>query len=101
MWFSFSLSPSAGCDPPSPPVNGSVGEWTSSSVGSQVNYSCDTDLVLVGERVAYCSLPQLQWLPPSDDVVCIQPPPGMYVLDGLGEDEMKGDIGMANYEKRV
>ena len=85
MWFSFSLSPSAGCGPPSPPVNGSVGEWTSSRVGAQVNYSCDTDLVLVGERVAYCSLPQLQWLPSSDDVLCVQLP-GMYVLDGLGED---------------
>ena len=76
MWLSFSLSPSAGCGPPSPPVNGSVGEWTR----AQVNYSCDTDLVLVGERVAYCSLPQLQWLPSSDDVVCVQQPPGIFIL---------------------
>ena len=86
VWFSFSLSPSAGCGPPSPPVNGSVGGWTSSRVGSQVTYSCNTDLVLVGERVAYCSLPQLQWLPSSDDVVCVQPPPSMHILDGLGKD---------------
>ena len=78
VWFSFSLSPSAGCGPPSPPVNGSVGEWTSSRVGAQVTYSCDTDLVLVGERVAYCSLSQLQWLPSSDDVLCVQPPSGIY-----------------------
>ncbi|CAI8021296.1 hypothetical protein GBAR_LOCUS12645, partial [Geodia barretti] len=31
-----------GCGPPSPPVNGIVGEWTSSRVGAQVTYSCDT-----------------------------------------------------------
>ena len=77
VWFSFSLSPSAGCGPPSPPVNGSVDEWTSSRVGAQVTYSCDTDLALVGERVAYCSVPQLQWLPSSDDVVCVQSLPGI------------------------
>ena len=67
----FSLSPSAGCAPPSPPVNGSVGEWSSSRVGAQVSYSCDTDLVLVGERLATCS-PSLQWLPSSDDVMCLE-----------------------------
>ena len=39
--------------------------------------ACDTDLVLVGERVAYCSLLKLQWLPSSDDVQCVQPPPGI------------------------
>jgi hypothetical protein len=63
----------AGCGPPSPPVNGSVGEWTSSRVGAQVTYSCDTHLVLVGETVATCSLPSLTWLPSSDDVTCVQP----------------------------
>ena len=68
----FSLSPSAGCAPPTPPVNGSVGEWTISRVGAQVSYSCDTDLVLVGETLATCS-PSLQWLPTSDDVMCIEP----------------------------
>ena len=36
-----------------------------------VTYSCDTDLVLVGERVATCSLPSLQWIPSS---ICMQPP---------------------------
>ncbi|CAI8030823.1 hypothetical protein GBAR_LOCUS17481, partial [Geodia barretti] len=64
----------AGCGPPSPPVNGSVGELTSSRVGAQVTYSCDTHLVLVGETVATCSLPSLTWLPSSDDVICAQPP---------------------------
>ena len=68
-------SPSAGCGPPSPPVNGSVGEWTSSRVGAQVTYSCDTHLVLVGETVATCSLPSLTWIPSSGDVMCV-PPPG-------------------------
>ncbi|CAI8047140.1 hypothetical protein GBAR_LOCUS26043, partial [Geodia barretti] len=63
----------AGCGPPSPPVNGSVGEWTSSRVGAQVTYSCDIHLVLVGETVATCSLPSLTWLPSSDDVTCVQP----------------------------
>ena len=66
----LSPSPSAGCGPPSLPVNGSVGEWTSSRVGAQVTYSCDTHLVLVGETVATCSLPSLTWLPSSDDVMC-------------------------------
>ncbi|CAI8030827.1 hypothetical protein GBAR_LOCUS17482 [Geodia barretti] len=64
----------AGCGPPSQPVNGSVGELTSSRVGAQVTYSCDTHLVLVGETVATCSLPSLTWLPSSDDVICAQPP---------------------------
>ena len=64
---------SAGCSPPTPPVSGSVGEFTSSRVGAQVTYSCDTDLVLVGERVATCSLPLLQWLPSSEDIMCIRP----------------------------
>ena len=61
--------PSADCGPPSPPVNGSVGEWTSSRVGAQVTYSCDTHLVLVGETVANCS-PSLTWIPSSVDVNC-------------------------------
>ena len=64
---------SAGCSPPTPPVNGSVGEFISSRVGAQVTYSCDTNLVLVGERVATCSLPSLQWITSSDDILCIQP----------------------------
>ena len=42
-------------------------------VGAQVTYSCDTDLVLVGETVATCSLPSLQWAPSSDDIMCVQP----------------------------
>ena len=65
---------SAGCSPPTPPVNGSVSEFTSSRVGAQVTYLCDTDLVLVGERVATCSSPSLQWLPSSEEVMCVQPP---------------------------
>ena len=65
---------SVGCAPPSPPVNGSVSEFTSARVGAQVTYSCDTDLALVGETVATCSLPSLQWMPSIDDVSCIQPP---------------------------
>ena len=68
----FLLFSSAGCGPPSPPVNGSVGEWTSSRVGAQVTYSCDTHLVLVGETVAICSLPSLTWLPSSEDVSCLK-----------------------------
>ena len=36
-------------------------------------YSCDTHLVLVGETTATCSYPSLQWLPPSDDVLCVLP----------------------------
>ena len=68
----FLILSSVGCGPPSPPVNGSVGEWTSSRVGAQVTYSCDTHLVLVGETVATCSLPFLTWLPSSDDVGCLK-----------------------------
>ena len=71
------FSPSAGCSPPSSPVSGRVSEFTSSRVGAQVTYSCDTDLVLVGERVATCSEPSLQWLPGSDDIMCV-PPPGIH-----------------------
>ena len=55
------LSLSAGCSPPTPPVNGSVGEFTSSRVGAQVTYSCDTDLVLVGERVVQPSTTKTAW----------------------------------------
>ena len=32
----------AGCSPPTPPVNGSVTGFTSSRVGAQVTYHCDT-----------------------------------------------------------
>ena len=74
------FSSSAGCGPPSPPVNGSVGEWTSSRVGAQVTYSCDTHLVLVGETAATCSLPSLTWLPSSGDVTCVQPPGIIIIL---------------------
>jgi hypothetical protein len=56
-WIVFGIPPSAGCSPPTPPVNGSVSGFTSSRVGAQVTYHCDTDLVLVGERVATCSQP--------------------------------------------
>ena len=70
---------SAGCSPPTPPVNGSVSGFTSSRVGAQVTYHCDTDLVLVVERVATCSQ-SLQWLPSSENVMCVQHS-GSYVLD--------------------
>ena len=66
---------SAGCSPPIPPVNGSVSGFTSSRVGAQVTYHCDTDLVLVGQRVATCSQSSLQWLPSSEDVNCVPVPP--------------------------
>ena len=73
----FSLS--AGCPPPTPPVNGSIDDWISSVIGAQITYSCDRYLVIVGETVATCSL-SLQWIPSSNDIMCIQPPPGMYTL---------------------
>ena len=76
--FTITL-PSAGCSPPGSPVSGSVSEFTSSRVGAQVTYSCDTDLVLVGERVATCSEPSLQWLPSSEDIMCVHPP-GMHCM---------------------
>ena len=69
---------SAGCSPPIPPVNGSVNGFTSSRVGAQVTYHCDTDLVLMGERVATCSQ-SLQWLPSSQSVTCVQMP-GKFVM---------------------
>ena len=75
--YYLSLSLSAGCSPPTPPVNGSIDDWISSMVGVQVTYSCDRDLVIVGETVATCS-PSLQWIPSSNDIMCEQPPPGMY-----------------------
>ena len=71
--FPPSPSLSAGCSPPTPPANGSVGEFNSSRVGAQVTYSCDTDLVLVGESVATCSLPSLDWIPSSEDIMCVLP----------------------------
>ena len=69
VWY----PPLAGCSPPTPPVNGSVSGFTSSRVGAQVTYHCDTDLVLEGERVATCSQ-SLQWLPSSEEIVCVQQP---------------------------
>ena len=74
MQVSLFSTSSAGCFAPTPPVNGSVSELTSSRVGAQVTYHCDTDLVLVGERVATCSSPSLQWLPGSEEVMCMKSP---------------------------
>ena len=48
-------------------------------VRGQVTYSCGTDLVLVGETMATCSLPKLQWIPSSDDIMCLRPPLGSYI----------------------
>ena len=68
--YNLYIFPSAGCSPPTPPVNGSVSGFTSSRVGAQVTYHCDTDLVLVRERVATCTCSQsLQWLPSSENVM--------------------------------
>ena len=76
---SFCILPhAAGCSPPTPPVNGRVSGFTSSRVGAQVTYHCDTDLVLVGERVATCSQ-SLQWLPNSENVSCVESP-GIYMF---------------------
>ena len=66
----YNKFPSAGCSPPQAPVNGSVSGFTSSKVGAQVTYHCDTGLVLVGETVASCSSPSLQWLPSAADIMC-------------------------------
>ena len=67
----YIMFPSAGCSPPTPPVNGSVSGFTSSRVGAQVTYHCDTDLVLVGERVATCSQ-SLQYLEVRMSCACVQ-----------------------------
>ena len=48
-------------------------------IGAQITYSCDRDLAIVGETVATCSQ-SLEWIPSSNDIVCIEPPPGMSTL---------------------
>ena len=48
-------------------------------IGAQITYSCDRDLVIVGDTVATCSQ-SLEWLANSNDIMCIQPPQGMYTL---------------------
>ena len=70
--FPLISSLTAGCSPPQAPVSGSVSGFTSSRVGAQVTYHCDTALVLVGEMVASCSSPSLQWVPNATDIMCIQ-----------------------------
>ena len=57
-------------------MNGSVSEFTSARVGSNVTYHCDVGLLLVGEKVAMCT-PHLVWVPNGSEVTCQQAPPGM------------------------
>ena len=101
-FLTLTPSLSAGCSPPTPPVNGSVGEFTSSRVGAQVTYSCDTDL---GERVATCSLPSLQWIPSSDDSMCIQPPKLLdvvyTVMGSRREARLRGLLFMRTFTQRT
>ena len=63
---------SADCGDPTPPVNGSIVEFVSAVVGSQILYSCDPGFLPEGLRTSMCSL-NMSWHPNPADFPCRNP----------------------------
>ena len=60
---------SAGCGDPTPPVNGSIVEFVSAVVGSQILYSCDPGFHPEGLRTSICSS-NMNWSSNPADFTC-------------------------------
>ena len=60
--------PSVDCGPPTPPRNGSLENYTDSTEGSVVSYSCDPGLVPEGRMTALCT--GNRWSPNPADLYC-------------------------------
>ena len=54
---------------PHPPVNGSIAEFVSAAVGSQILYNCDPGFLPEGLTVSICS-PNMSWSSNPADFIC-------------------------------
>ena len=66
---------SVGCGPPPPPLNGSLGDLTSSQEGAVVTFQCNPGLAPSQQMMSVCAA-NGSWTPDPAELVCMSPPPG-------------------------
>ena len=62
-------APSVGCDPPTPPPRGSLGDLTSSQEGAEVTFQCSPGLVPSQQMMSVC-MANGRWTPDPAELVC-------------------------------
>ena len=67
------------CGDPTPPSNGSIGDYESTVEGTEVNYQCDDGLIPGGEMMTTC-LTNRTWSPDPAKLECVEPPPSMIIV---------------------
>ena len=75
--FSIGM-PSVSCGDPTPPSNGSIGDYESTVESTEVNYQCDDGLVPGGEMMSIC-LANGTWIPDPAELECVEPPQSMVI----------------------
>ena len=66
------------CGDPTPPSNGSIGDYESTEEGTEVNYQCDDGLIPGGEMMTTC-LANGTWSPDPAELECVEPPQSMVI----------------------
>ena len=78
LFHTFTL-PSASCGDPTPPSNGSIGDYESTAEGTEVNCQCDDGLIPGGEMMTTC-LADRTWSPDPAELECVEPPQSMIIV---------------------
>ena len=76
---SYHLHHPVSCGDPSPPYNGSIGDYESTAEGTEVNYQCDDGLIPGGEMMSTC-LADGTWSPDPAELECVEPPQSMTIV---------------------
>ena len=58
------------CGPPNPPTNGQIGNYSRTTEGADVNFTCDSGFIPVTEIVAVCESDGL-WNPLPENHTCM------------------------------
>ena len=67
------------CGDPTPPSNGSIGDYESTAEGTAVNYHCNDGLIPGGEMVTTCQADGT-WSPDPAELECVEAPPSMVIV---------------------
>ena len=72
-------SHSVSCGDPTPPSNGSIGDYENTAEGTEVIYQCDYGLIPGGEMMTTC-LANGTWSPDPAELECVEPPQSMVIV---------------------
>ena len=68
------------CGDPTPPSNGSIGDYESTAEGTEVNYQCDDGFIPRGREMMSTCLENRTWSPDPAELECMEPPQSMVTV---------------------